>query len=105
MDAALFTYALSIITDRPPAWQSAQAATRPGGRMAVVDLALPTGRWAVLAPAARLACLLGGVHLGRAPWRWVGRDLHDVKHRRHAPGMSASPPARSRRTLTQTAPH
>lgn len=80
--AALFTYALSVIDDGPAAWKAAQTATRRGGRMAVVDLAVPTGRWAVLAPAARLACLTGGVHLGRAPWRRVARDLREVEHRR-----------------------
>lgn len=80
-DAALFTYALSVIDDGRAAWQSALAATRAGGRVAVVDLALPTGRWAVLGPLARLACFTGGVDLHREPWRWVARDTRDVEQR------------------------
>lgn len=80
-DAALFTYALSVIDDGAAAWRSALAATRVGGRVAVVDLALPTGRWAVLAPLARLACFTGGVDLHRQSWRWVARDTRDVEQR------------------------
>lgn len=80
-DAALFTYAVSVIDDGPAAWASALAATRAGGRVAVVDLARPTGRWTVLAPVARLACFAGGVHLDREPWRWVARDAVDVEQR------------------------
>lgn len=80
-DAVLATFALSVIGDGPAAWRSALAATRPGGRIAVVDLALPSGRWSVLAPLARLACFTGGVDLNRRPWRWVTRDLGDVERR------------------------
>ena len=42
------------------AWAGALAAVRPGGRAAVVDLAVPTGPVRVLAPLARVACALGG---------------------------------------------
>lgn len=77
-DAALSTFALSIIGDGAGAWRAAMQAVRPGGRVAVVDLALPTGRWSVLAPLARLACFTGGVDLHRKPWQWVVRDTGDV---------------------------
>lgn len=80
-DAVVATYALSIFGDGPAAWRSALAAMRPAGRVAVVDLALPTGRWAALAPLARLACLTGGVDLARTPWRWVVRDTDEVEQR------------------------
>lgn len=80
-DAVLATFALSVIGDGRAAWRSALAATRPGGRIAVVDLALPAGWWAVLAPLARLACFTGGVDLHREPWRWVTRDTTDVEQR------------------------
>jgi len=80
-DAALFTYALSVIDGGVAAWLSALAATRAGGRVAVVDLALPAGGWAVLAPLARIACFTGGVDLDRKPWRWVVRDTRDVEQR------------------------
>jgi demethylmenaquinone methyltransferase/2-methoxy-6-polyprenyl-1,4-benzoquinol methylase len=80
-DAALFTYSLSVIGDGGSAWASALAATRPDGRLAVVDLAMPTGGWRALAPLARLACFTGGVDLQRRPWRWVERDCRDVGRR------------------------
>lgn len=47
--------------------------------MAVVDLALPAGRWLVPAPITRLACSTSGVDLHDMPWRWVGRDLGEVE--------------------------
>lgn len=80
-DAALFTYSLSVIGDGGTAWASALAATHPAGRVAVVDLAMPTGGWTLLAPLARLACFTGGVDLQRRPWRWVERDCRDVGRR------------------------
>lgn len=86
VDGALFTYSLSIIADGRAAWGTALAATRPGGRMAVVDLALPTGRWAVLSPLARLACSAGGVDLRCEPWRLVARDTVDVEQRTRRAG-------------------
>ncbi len=99
-DAALSTFALSIIGDGAGAWRAAVQATRPGGGLAVVDLALPTGRWAVLAPLARLACFTGGVDLDRKPWRWVARDTSQVTqlslrggHIRVAAGSRPHPPA------------
>lgn len=80
-DAVLFTFTLSIIDDGDGAWRNGLDAVRPGGRAAVVDLALPTGRWAPLAPLARLACLTGGADRRRQPWRWVLRDTRDVEQR------------------------
>ena len=41
---------------------------RSGGRIAVVDMMLPTGRWRVLSPLARLACLAGGADTDLAAW-------------------------------------
>lgn len=79
-DAALFTYSLSIIGN----WRQAYARTvehlRPGGRVVVVDLSLPVGRWRVLSPLARLACFTGGVDIDRAPWRAVLDSTTDVTH-------------------------
>lgn len=42
-DAVIVTYALSIIPRWQDAWRAALPRTRPDGRAAVVDLALPTG--------------------------------------------------------------
>ncbi|MEO6882213.1 MAG: methyltransferase domain-containing protein [Mycobacteriaceae bacterium] len=79
-DAALFTYALSVIGDWQAAWAAALERVRPGGRMLVVDMALPVGRWRVLSPLARLACLTGGSDPHRHPWTLAERDLRDVTH-------------------------
>ncbi|GAA0207277.1 hypothetical protein GCM10008944_26500 [Cytobacillus oceanisediminis] len=77
-DAVIVTYALSIIPRWRDAWRAALARTRPGGRAAVVDLALPTGIGRVLEPAARFACFTGGVDLSRRPWRIVEDELERV---------------------------
>jgi ubiquinone/menaquinone biosynthesis C-methylase UbiE len=81
LDAVVFTYSLSIIRDWQAAWRSAITALRPGGRVAVVDLALPEGRWAVFAPLARLLCLTGGVDRGRRVWELVRAEAVDYRQR------------------------
>lgn len=82
-DAVIASYALSIIPGWRSAWDSARRHTRTGGRVAVVDLAVPTGLGYALAPAARFACFAGGVDLGRTPWKLVEDELDDVSVESH----------------------
>lgn len=70
-DAVLFTYSLSVVGDWCAAWEQAWALLRPGGRISVVDTALPVGRWRVFEPLARLALFTGGVDASREVWRRV----------------------------------
>lgn len=69
-DAVIATYALSLM----PGWRgvldSVAAALAPGGRVAVVDMQLPTGRASVFGPLARLACRLGGADIEAHPWSY-----------------------------------
>lgn len=43
-DGILFTYSLSLMKPWQAAWEGATALARPGTRIVIVDLALPTGR-------------------------------------------------------------
>jgi hypothetical protein len=76
----LFTYSLSVIGEWRTAWTQALGVLRPGGRVAVVDSALPTGRWRLLSPLARLALLAGGVDPHRNPWQLVLTATTDTFH-------------------------
>lgn len=77
-DAAVFCYSLSVITDWELAWEQTVARVRPGGRVAVVDLALPRGWGRLLSPIARFACFTGGSDPHRKPWRRVLTDTVDA---------------------------
>lgn len=78
VDAVLATYTLSVVPGWERAWALAVAATRPGRRMAVVDMQLPLGAAKVAAPLARLACAAGGADIHAHPWTAVERDCIDV---------------------------
>lgn len=80
-DAALFTYSLSIIGGWRDAYAQTLARVRPGGRIAVVDMALPVGPWGVFSPLARLACFTGGADITRAPWQLVAQTTAAPTHR------------------------
>jgi S-adenosylmethionine-diacylgycerolhomoserine-N-methlytransferase len=80
-DAALSTYALSLMTPWQAALDSMIAHTREGGVVAVVDMQRPVGRAAVWTPLAKLACRLGGADIEAHPWTAMTPLLHDLSTR------------------------
>lgn len=80
-DAAVFAYSLAVIDDWHASWRQVLDLVRPGGRVAVVDTAYPSGGWSLLAPVAWLAFAVGGVHPSRRVWELVAGDTADSTHR------------------------
>ncbi|OZF33655.1 class I SAM-dependent methyltransferase [Rhodococcus sp. 14-2483-1-2] len=80
-DAALSTYALSLMTPWQAALEAMIAATRVGGVVAVVDMQRPVGRAAVWTPLAKLACRLGGADIEAHPWTAMTPLLRDLSTR------------------------
>jgi len=79
-DAILFTYALSLMKPWQAAWDGATALARPGTRIVIVDMALPTGRGRLLAPLARMACAVGGADIAAHPWTRLAVECADITH-------------------------
>ncbi|MEU3473720.1 methyltransferase domain-containing protein [Rhodococcus sp. NPDC006774] len=80
-DAALSTYALSLMTPWRAALEAMIAATRVGGVVSVVDMQRPVGRAAVWTPLAKLACRLGGADIEAHPWTAMTPLLRDLSTR------------------------
>ncbi|MFZ2172440.1 MAG: methyltransferase domain-containing protein [Rhodococcus sp. (in: high G+C Gram-positive bacteria)] len=78
-DAAVSTYALSLMPKWPRALSTMIEMTHPGGRVAVVDMQKPVGCAAVWTPLARLACLLGGSDIDAHPWTVIESAMTDVR--------------------------
>lgn len=77
-DAAIATYALSLMPDWAEAWDRMCGLVSHGGPVAVVDLALPDDRWRLARPLARVACALGGSDPHRTTWLAAERELDHV---------------------------
>ncbi len=80
-DAALATYALSLMKPWEAGWTMMQDLTAPGGRLCVVDMQDPTSRIPGARALARLACRLGGADITAHPFAAVERDCIDVTAR------------------------
>ncbi|OZF32522.1 ubiquinone biosynthesis protein [Rhodococcus sp. 14-2496-1d] len=80
-DAALSTYALSLMTPWQAALDAMIAATRVGGVVAVVDMQRPVGRAAGWTPLAKLACRLGGSDIEAHPWTAMTPLLQNLSAR------------------------
>lgn len=77
-DAALATYALSLMPEWRKAWANMAALLRGQGRVAVVDMQDPAGLGRLFIPLARAACALGGADIHAHPWRAVEEECTDV---------------------------
>ena len=77
-DAALATYALSLMDPWETGWTLLQQLTAPKGSLCVVDMQEPESRIPGIRTLARLACALGGADITAHPWRAVERDCDDV---------------------------
>lgn len=86
IDAALATYSLSVLADWHRGWELIAAAVRPGGRVGIVDMAVPVGAARLLTPLALLACATGGADIRAHPWRELERTGTDVAHTTHRGG-------------------
>lgn len=78
-DAVLSTYALSLMPAWHRAWDAAMAAARPGARLAVVDMARPTGGARLLEPLALAATAIGGADVDAHPWSALDAACEDVE--------------------------
>ncbi|WP_052207413.1 class I SAM-dependent methyltransferase [Sinomonas humi] len=78
VDAVLATYVLSVARSPAAAWERIVALCGPGTRVSVVDMQLPTGAAAALAPLAALACRLGGSDPSAHPWTLLEHDSRDT---------------------------
>ena len=77
-DAALATYALSLMPQWDRAWANMRSMTTTAARLGVVDMQKPTGPYALLAPLAVAACRMGGADIDAHPWTGLERDCAEV---------------------------
>ena len=77
-DAALATYALSLMPEWRKAWAHLTELLRDEARVAVVDMQDPVGWARVLTPLARAACSLGGADITAHPWQAVEQTCNSI---------------------------
>ena len=80
-DAVICAYALSLMHPWRGAWTSIRRHTVSGARIAVVDMALPSGPASWARPLAAAACWLGGSDPSAHPWTAVERDCREIERR------------------------
>ncbi|EXF23900.1 ubiquinone biosynthesis protein, partial [Nesterenkonia sp. AN1] len=78
-DAAVATYALSLMERWEGAWENMRRLTTEDARLGVLDMQRPTGLSALLSPLARAACRLGGADIEAHPWTAVERDCAEIR--------------------------
>ncbi|WP_255545954.1 MULTISPECIES: class I SAM-dependent methyltransferase [unclassified Nesterenkonia] len=78
-EAALTTYALSLMQPWQAAWAHMRKLTVEQARLGVLDMQRPTGPSSVLTPLARVACWMGGADIDAHPWTALERDCTDVR--------------------------
>lgn len=78
-EAALTTYALSLMQPWQDAWARIRMLTAEQARLGVLDMQRPTGASSVLTPLARIACWMGGADIDAHPWTALERDCTDVR--------------------------
>lgn len=81
-DAVIATYALSLMPGWPAAWGAALGAARDGARLAVVDMARPTGAARLLSPLALAATAVGGADIDAHPWTALEAACDDASQTR-----------------------
>jgi S-adenosylmethionine-diacylgycerolhomoserine-N-methlytransferase len=77
-DAALATYALSLMPEWRKAWANTAELLRDDARVAVVDMQDPVSWARLLTPLARAACAVAGADITAHPWQAVEEDCTDV---------------------------
>ncbi|EXF23825.1 ubiquinone biosynthesis protein [Nesterenkonia sp. AN1] len=78
-DAAVATYALSLMERWEGAWENMRRLTTEDARLGVLDMQRPTGLSALLSPLAKTVCWLGGADIEAHPWTAVERDFTEVR--------------------------
>lgn len=78
IDAVLFAYSLSLMRPWQSAWRATTDLLDSGVRIAIADVARPTGGGAVARAGARALSAAGGADIDAHPWQALEQDCIDV---------------------------